>query len=55
MATRKKAAPKRKPTPIKITAAMKRAGAAVLGGSPDIDAEDLAAEIYKVMAAKAPK
>ena len=48
MATRKKAAPKRKPV-------MKRAGAAVLGGSPDIDAEELAAFVYKAMAAKAPK
>ena len=34
---------------------MKRVGAAVLGGSPDIDAEDLAAEIYEAMAAKTPK
>src|SRR5512143_3027100 len=32
-----------------------QARAAVLGGPPDIDAEELAAEIYKVMAAKAPK
>src|SRR5512143_3068084 len=55
MATRKKTAPKRKPAPLKITAVMKRARAAVLGGPPDIDAEELAAEIYKVMAAKAPK
>ena len=55
MATRKKAAPKRKPAPIKITAAMKRTSAAVLGGSPDIDAEELAAAIYKTMAVKVPK
>ena len=55
MSTRKKTAPRRKPTPIKITAAMKRAGAALLGGSPDIDAEELAAAIYKAMAVKTPK
>jgi hypothetical protein len=30
-----------------IRATMKRAGASVLAGSPDIDAEDLAMKIYK--------
>src|SRR5512143_1482494 len=53
MTARKKTAPKRKPTPVKVTAAMKRAGAAVLAGSRNMKAEDRAAAIYQAMVGKA--
>jgi hypothetical protein len=37
--------------PIKITAAMKRAGAEVIEGAPELYAEEQAERIYRAMAA----
>jgi len=46
----KKPAPK-KAAPIKVTAAMKRAGAEVIEGASEPYAEELAERIYRAMAA----
>jgi hypothetical protein len=46
----KKPAPK-KAAPIKVTAAMKRAGAEVIEGASELYAEELAERIYRAMAA----
>jgi hypothetical protein len=46
----KKSAPK-KATPVKLTAAMKRAGAQAIEGAPELYPEKLAERIYRAMAA----
>ncbi len=48
---RKRAAPRRRPKGLRVTAAMKRAGTEVLNGAREMYPEELVAEIYTAMVA----